>query len=251
MNQMTGDVASGKPACDDRGDETRSPSVDYESAPLNRSEYLQAVIHFYRGEMSRVNAWRLRLDQTTNWSVFTTAAVLSFSFNSEKHSHVVLLLGNLLLLVLLSIEARRFRFFDVWRARLRKLEENFYGPILRRNPNSPEPEWGHLVAEDLLQPHFKITYFQAFRRRLLKNYIMIFFIMYLAWMAKVSMHPQPANGLADLAANMGVGSLPGWVVATLTACFYVFLVVCVLFERTHVVEGENWGLEAPVDSIDQ
>ena len=227
------------------------PVVDYESEPLTRAEYLQAVIHYYRGELSRVNTWRLRLDQTTNWSVFTTAAVLSFAFNSSTHSHVVLLLGNLLLLVLLSVEARRFRFFDVWRARLRKLEENFYGPILRRDPQSPEPSWGNLVAQDLLSPHFKITYFQAFRRRLLKNYIPIFLITFLAWFGKVAMHPVQAESLPQIADNMGIGSLPGWVTAIFVGCFYLFLVGCVLYERVHVVEGENWGLEQPLQPIDQ
>ena len=231
--------------------EPMDPSVDYESKPLGRQEYLQAVIHYYRGEMSRVNSWRLRLDQTTNWSVVTTAALLSFAYSSPHHSHVVLLLGNLLLVVLLGIEARRFRFFDVWRARVRKLEENFFGPILRRNPMSPQPEWGGLIAHDLLVPHFKITFVQAFRRRLLKNYFVIFLIVFVAWFAKVSIHPQTATSAAELARNMEVGPIPGWVIGTLTATFYGFLVVCVLFERTHAVEGENWGLAQPLDTIDQ
>jgi uncharacterized membrane protein len=228
--------------------------ADYESRPLARGEYLNAVIHFYRGEMSRVTSWRQRLDQTTNWAVFTTAAMLSFTFGSPENSHVVILLGNLLLLILLGIEARRFRFFDVWRARLRKLEENFLGPILRRDPHSPEPEWGEIVARDLFQPHFKITIFQAFRRRLLKNYILMFGVTLFAWLSKVSMHPTPPRHWHDfetLVKNTAVGGIPAVVVVTLTLAFYGFLVACVIFEATHTVEGENWGLRQPLDTIDQ
>ncbi len=229
-----------------------SPSrEEYEDSPLQRNEYITAIIHFYRGEMSRVTTWRLRLDQTTNWSVFTTGAMMSFTFSSPSHSHVVLLLGNLLLMILLSIEARRFRFFDVWRARLRKLEENFIAPILRRDPHSPEPSWGRLVAEDLFLPHFKITVFQAFRRRLMKNYIPMFMVTFAAWFAKVAIHPSPANSAGELVGNMDVGRIPGVWVAGIAGAFYLFLLVCVLFEATHTVEGENWGLEQPLEAIDQ
>jgi len=225
--------------------------TDYESQPLSRGEYLQAIIHYYRGEMSRVNAWRLRLDQTTNWAVFTTAALLSFAFSSPQHTHVVLLIGNLFLLLLLGIEARRFRFFDVWRARIRKLEENFYGPILRRNPQSPQPLWGALVADDLLQPRFKVTFAQAFRQRLLKNYIYIFLILYLAWLIKVTLHPEPAQSLAQAFRQMSVGFVPGSAVASVAGAFTATLLALVLYERTHTIEGENWGLQQPVASIDQ
>ena len=58
--------------------------IDYESTPLSRGEYITAVVHLYRGELHRANAWRLRLDNTTNWAVLTTAGLLTFSFGEGR-----------------------------------------------------------------------------------------------------------------------------------------------------------------------
>ncbi len=234
-------------------DASAPSEADYESKPLTRSEYLQAVIHFYRGEMQRETVWRSRLDQTTYWAVFTTAAVLSFALHNPERAPHMVMLGTLLVLVMLAIEARRFRFYDVWRSRVRKLEENFFAPILRRNPESPEPDWGILVAADLFHPHFKITYFQAFRRRLLKNYLYIFLILLLAWFIKLwdpAHSGAPSTTWRDLPERMAIGPFPGVLMAALVAGFYAFLLACCVIERRKTVEGENWGLQEPLDRID-
>jgi len=34
----------------------------FEDYPLTRSEYISAMVHFYRGERSRADAWRSRLE---------------------------------------------------------------------------------------------------------------------------------------------------------------------------------------------
>ena len=61
---------------------------DYESTPLSRQEYISAIVHLYRGELYRATSWRIRLDNTTNWAVLTTAGLLSLSFGATSHSHV-------------------------------------------------------------------------------------------------------------------------------------------------------------------
>ena len=137
-------------------------AADYESTPLSRPEYISAIVHLYRGELDRATTWRLRLDATTNWAILTTAGVLSYSFGTETHSHLGPLLGLALVAVFWMIEARRYRYADIWYARVRKIEENFYGPILRRDPVSPKREWGQLVAEDLFRPRFRVS--RAFAR---------------------------------------------------------------------------------------
>src|SRR5262249_13702046 len=150
------------------------PPHAFEDYPLTRIEYITALTHFYRGERSRADAWRSRLDPTTNWAVVTTGGMLSFAFSSPEHSHVMLLLANLLVTVFLGFEARRFRYFDVWRARVRMLEENFFIPIIRRNLISPRAGWAEWVAQDLDQPTFKITFLHAIALRLRYNYIWIY-----------------------------------------------------------------------------
>jgi uncharacterized membrane protein len=67
--------------------------ADYESTPITRAEYIAAVVHMYRGELYRANAWRMRLDTTTNWAILTTAGLLTFSFGPGTHTHWVMLLA--------------------------------------------------------------------------------------------------------------------------------------------------------------
>src|SRR5262244_4346666 len=100
-------------------------------SPFNAAE-LGAIAHLYRGEMYRSKIWRTRLDTTTNWGVATTGIALSVTFSNRENSPLPLVLVGLLVLVFLAIEARRYRYFDIWRTRVRLMEIYFYGPILKR-----------------------------------------------------------------------------------------------------------------------
>jgi uncharacterized membrane protein len=184
--------------------------VDYESTPLTRQEYISAIVHLYRGELDRATTWRLRLDATTNWAVITTAGILSFSFGVETHSHFGLLVGVAMVSVFWIIEARRYRYADIWYARVRKIEENFYGPILRRDPVSPRREWGNLVAEDLFTPRFHVDWVYALRKRLVRNYWAIFTILVVAWFVKLLAHPVGAVSWAEVRRRLQVGMIPWW-----------------------------------------
>ena len=203
-------------------DPEKDSPTSFEDYPLTRTEYITTLVHFYRGERSRADAWRSRLDQTTNWAVVTMGGMLSFAFSSAEHSHVTLLLANLLVLVFLGLEARRFRTFDVWRSRVRMLEENFFIPIIRRNLVSPRSTWREAVAEDLDHPKFKLTYARAVGIRLRYNYVWIFLVILLAWLAKLTLHA-PVGGAASAGAlieQMAVGALPGGAVLALVIGFY-------------------------------
>jgi len=218
--------------------------VDYESDSLERANYITAIVHLYRGEVARANAWRMRLDQTTNWAIFVTASALGFAFGSVEASHFSLQFANILLFSLLSFEARRFRFFDVWRARIRKIESNFFAPILRRDLSSPEEAWAHQVATDLDEPHFHVTRVQALRSRLVRNYIPIFGVVFLAWLIKLDIHPTPTSSLDEIYDRLGVGVIPGWLVASLVAGFYLALGVILLIGKARQREPglDNWDI---------
>jgi len=159
--------------------------------------------------MHRASVWRGRLDTTTNWALVTSGGMLSFTFCAPDHSHVTLLLANFLALMFLTYEARRFRYFDVWRSRVRMLEENFFLPIIRRNLVSPRSDWREWVAEDLDQPKFKISLLEAIGMRLQRNYIWIFTILYVAWLAKLDGHPHRATSFAEVVGRMSVGPFGG------------------------------------------
>jgi len=193
----------------------------FEDYPLTRIEYITALTHFYRGERGRADAWRARLDPTTNWAVVTTGGMLSFAFSSPEHSHVMLLLANLLVTVFLGFEARRFRYFDVWRSRVRMLEENFFIPIIRRNLISPRRDWAERVAEDLDNPKFKLSVLQAVALRLRYNYLWIYTVLLVAWLAKVHLHPTPAATPREAFQRLGIGPFGGWSMLAMVATFYL------------------------------
>jgi uncharacterized membrane protein len=192
----------------------------FEDYPLTRPEYINAVIHFYRGELARSTAWRARIDQTTNWAIVVMAAIFSFTFSDIKHTHVSLLFGDVVILLFLLIEARRYRRYDAWYARVRMIEENFYIPILRRNLVSPLDRWRTLVADDLMTPCYKITLLEAIGIRLVRNYLWLFLILLLGWLGKLAMEPFGATDLHDVYERMRIGFLPPGLVLACVAVFY-------------------------------
>jgi len=167
-----------------------------------------------------------------------------FAFSSRDHSHVSIVVGMVLITHFMLVESRRYRVFDVWNSRVRMIEENFYGPILTRDLESPRVAWGDLVAADLLHPSFKITYLEALRARLVRNYSALYLLLLCAWLAK----------LAEAASEPGwrmrltVGPVPWWGTIGLVAGLYLALVVlAVVVERVHPPEAELWRPQRPVE----
>ncbi|HED64528.1 MAG TPA: DUF2270 domain-containing protein [Planctomycetes bacterium] len=215
---------------------------DYESTPITRPEYISAMVHLYRGELYRATTWRIRLDATTNWAVLTTAGLLSVAFGTDEiHSHVVLLIGMSLITVFWAFESRRYRIADVWYSRLRKIEENFYGPILRRDPHSPRRHWGTFVAEDLFHPTFKVTRLEALRARFLRNYWAIYSVLLAAWVLRLFLG---TDGVEDVRVRLTFGPLPYWLplLGLLAALIGIFALL--VFTRGSEAEKEpdHWQI---------
>src|SRR5271165_3119234 len=95
-------------------------------SPQNSVEYVNVFAHYYRAEMQRAISWRDRLDRTTNWAIAGAAGVLSVSLNQPEKHHGLLIFGMALVFLLLVIESRRYRFFDVYRRRVRLFETGYY-----------------------------------------------------------------------------------------------------------------------------
>src|SRR5258708_26433731 len=128
---------------------------------LSPSEFNMAMVHFYRGEVQRSNAWRTRLDTTTYWAVFTSAATLSFAFSSASNPHFLLPINSILVAIFLVMEARRYRYYEIWASRVRVIETGYLAQMLA--PESwPLAQWcaSHL-ASDLLTPPFTLSSFEA------------------------------------------------------------------------------------------
>lgn len=182
-----------------------------------------ALAHLYRGEMYRSKIWRTRLDATTNWAVFTTAMALSITFSNVDAPPLPIVLVSFLVGVFLLFEARRYRFFDIWRTRVRVMETSFYGPILRGEGVRTENRWNEILADDYTGLYFHISFLEAIGRRLRRNYSWIFAIQLVSYIGKVGIHPTPLTSLEQLWERATIGPVSGQVVLMFGAVFYLGL----------------------------
>lgn len=179
-----------------------------------------ALIHLYRGELGRMAVYRTRLDTTTNWAVGTTAALTTFTLGQEKAPHFVFLLVIFLDLIFLSMEVRRFRFYELIRSRVRLLEVGFYAEVLGQTPRK---DWEDAVWQSLKEPVSPITRMQAAAVRLQRHYLGLISAAYLAWLLKLWLSPEkfpmnaavgPVPGVLVLAFVLGLLALLVWVAAS-------------------------------------
>ena len=122
-------VRSTKAKRNPKQDDPEEPVWTYRGYRLKTSEFVTAMVHFFRAEVTRANVWRQRLDTTTNWAVVATGATLSIAFSQSNVHHSVILLNTLLVLWFLFIEARRYRYYELWSYRVRLTETDFYAAI--------------------------------------------------------------------------------------------------------------------------
>ena len=212
--------------------------------PLSSSEFTTTMSHFHRAEIARMAGWRDRLDLTSNWAITVVAAMLSVSLSTATAHHGVLLFAMLLVLLLLTIEARRYRFFDVYRARVRQMERHYFGQLFAPRPD-PSQNWLQMLGDGLRKPQFLISHREAFARRLRRNYLYLYAILLLAWILKISTPALQAgetrlefvHSFSDAVGNASLGPLPGWLVVLALALFYLGLLYIAFF--THEEAGES------------
>lgn len=203
------------------------PVWTYRGYRLKTSEFVTAMVHLFRAEIQRANVWRQRLDTTTNWAVVATGATLSIAFSQPTVHHGVIILNTLLVTLFLFIEARRYRYYELWSYRVRLMETDFYAAMLVP-PFHPSPEWAESLAENLLSPRFPITMWEAFGRRLRRNYFWIFLILGISWLGKSWLFPAPPADLSEFILRSSVGPIPGKTVLLLGVLYYAFLVLFAL-----------------------
>jgi uncharacterized membrane protein len=179
---------------------------------MSPGEFNTAMVHFYRGEVQRSNTWRNRLDTTTNWAVLTAGATLSFVFSSPSNPHFVIPINSVLVAIFLLMEARRYRYYEIWSSRVRVLETGYFAQLLAPESVTPEEAWAKHLAADLITPHFTISEWEAIGRRLRRNYLWIFALLALSWNLKVYLHPLPARDFSSFIDRATVGIVPGWIV---------------------------------------
>lgn len=210
------------------------PSAYRKLNAFNPAE-MGAIAHLYRGEVYRSTVWRTRLDNTTNWAVAALGLAMSASYSHPDSSALPLILIGILICVFLLFEARRYRYFNVWRARARWLETHFYAPMLRGDVREPNDEWELVLARDYCEPRHHISLARAVGRRLRRTYAWLLLIQALAYFGKIAIHPTAVESLTQFVDRATIGPLPGWVVLLCGLIFHaswiVFAFVTLRVER--------------------
>lgn len=177
-----------------------------------------AMAHLYRGEIHRMKFWRERLDRTTNWAVIMMAAILTWAFSSQTNPHYVILVGWAALTVFLVVEARRYRGYDIWRSRVRELQQNVFAPGLDPSRDLVDSDWRDKLSDDYHQPTLKITMEEAIAHRLRRIYLPLFAVLLAAWVIRVTAfveQPWPASA--------AIGQIPGELVTGVVVLYTVTL----------------------------
>src|SRR3712207_4502681 len=133
--------------------QTLHPTIAAPMFPSTSTEFINVMAHYHRAEIARMAGWRDRIDRTTNWAITVVAAMLSVSLSTPTAHHGVLLFAMVLVLLLLVIEARRYRFFDVYRNRVRRMERNDFAQIFGPEEGTTDA-WVHTLGDDLRRPLF-------------------------------------------------------------------------------------------------
>lgn len=192
-----------------------------------------AMAHLYRGEIHRMKFWRERLDRTTNWAVIVIAALLTWAFSSPDNPHYILLIGIATLAVFLVIESRRYRGYDIWRTRVRTIQENVWSYGLDPDQGLADETWRSRLSKDYRSPTLKITAEEAIAHRLRRVYFPMFAILLAAWLVRIT-----AFSTESWLETAAIGMIPGTVVVAAVAVFYLAATVIACRPRTWHAKGE-------------
>lgn len=195
-------------------------------APHPSAAYDSAVVQLYRGELGRSDRWRTRLDTTTNWALTTSAAAVSLSLGNFNVSHLVLVAGLALVVTFLLLEARRYRYYDLWIRRVRLLEDGYFVPMLRQEP--PDPDCLRELAQVIDRPQIHLSLFAAVATRVNRAYGPLLFILLASWFVKIYTHPSPPRNFEDYAVRAHIGPVPGTPVMVFMAAFSIALVLFII-----------------------
>jgi uncharacterized membrane protein len=131
-----------------------------------------------------------------------------------------MVLVGLIVTVFLLFEVRRYRYFNVWRARARLLETDFYAPMIRGEGIQLGAGWAGLLAKDYCDPRYHIGFVRAVGRRLRRTYAWIFVIQAVAYYGKLAIHPTALTTLADVWERAAIGPIPGGLVVAAGVLFH-------------------------------
>ncbi len=214
---------------------------DLEERKILDAAEIGAIAHLYRGEVYRSTVWRTRLDITTNWAVVTLGIALSISFSSPVASPLPLILVGILIIFFLVLEARRYRYFAVFRARCRWMEVHFFAPMLHDGDLHMEEGWQRKLAEDYWTPHAQVSMMVALGHRIRRNYFWILLIQTTAYIGKLIVHPEPLTSVSQVFERAAIGPIHGGIILWMGAFYCLFWgAISVWSWRNEKNHGSGW-----------
>jgi len=164
-----------------------------------------------------MTVWRSRLDTTSNWAILLTTGLTTFTLGSPTVPHYTLLLGLALNSICMLLEVRRYQHLHHSEWRLSLLERGYLSPWLE--PSHSQVSWKGTLAADLREPQATICLLDAVRRRLRRNYVLLFYFMTAVWLTKLFIHP--GLRVSDTFYHrLAVGdTIPSWFVAASATLF--------------------------------
>lgn len=221
-------------------DETPDDSELAEEAKLgsemaNHSTEMSSILgDAYRGELDRETTWRSRLDQTTTWGVTVVAAILTWAFSSADNPHYIILVGILALSLFLLIEARRYRDYDVYRSRVRLVQQNWIADALDPSEGIEHEEWRSKLSRDYRTPTLKVSIWEATANRLRRIYLPLLAVLLVAWLFRITAFAPNESPLTTAT----IAVVPGIFVVAAIALYYIAAIIIVLWPRDRKAKGE-------------
>ncbi len=210
-----------------------------------------AVVHFYRAIVMHGDVWRQRLDATTNWAVVTTVGVISFAFTRPGAPHFILLLLIFASGLFLLMESRRYQIYDLWRRRIRVLNQYMVAPQLAPQIAADDEEIEDELAElarDLGRAVPHLRFIDAMGYRMRRNYGYIFTFIVGSWVLKLFLHPVGADSSAVLLERAAIGAIPGTAVIGFAFAFMSLVIFLAL--RAPSEQMVRWRqLPSPLDRL--
>jgi uncharacterized membrane protein len=132
-----------------------------------------------------------------------------------------------LVFLLLVIESRRFRYFDLYRRRVRMVEDGYYAAILAPHSALEDTRWLRELGESIRSPKLSISLLEAMAHRLRRNYCWLFLILLAAWLLKVVgsvAFMRIWDTPSDLHLQAEIGWTPGWAILAVVLVFHGWLI---------------------------
>lgn len=143
-----------------------------------------AFAHLYRGEMHRMKLWRERMDRTTHWAIISLFGILTWVFSASGRPHYLLLFGVVIMFIYTVIEGRRYRGYEMWHRRIRKLQKNVFSSGFDSDTKKDE-DWQRELADSYAEPSPNISTKEAVLHRFKRVYAYLVSILLMGWFINV------------------------------------------------------------------